>query len=108
MESTGNVHKVNKHVYVFTQAQDFRRAALAVCEQTVTDRANSETAAMRYYYPPNLLDYQPHVDQDDSEITVSVDYLSSDGTRYSTNIQVLVMPGVGMIKSFSVCDRWTS
>lgn len=87
-----NVHKVNKHVYVFIQAQDFRRAALAVCEQTVTDRANSETAAMRYYYPPNLLDYQPHVDQDDSEITVSVDYLSSDGTRYSTNIQVLVMP----------------
>ena len=45
------------------------------------------SSAMRYYYPPNLLDYQPRVDNYDSEITVSVDYLSSDGTRYGTTIQ---------------------
>ena len=72
---------------VCTQAQDFRRGALAVCEEAVTGRASSDTVAMRYYYPPNLLDYQPRVDPNDSEITVSVDYLTSDGTRCSTNIQ---------------------
>lgn len=43
---------------------------------------------MRYYYPPNLLDYQPRVDTEDNEISVSVDYLSSDGTSYRTVIQV--------------------
>ena len=59
-----------------------------MCEQAVTERAQSESTAMRYYYPPNLLDYQPRVDHEDSEISVSVDYLSSDGTRYGTTIQV--------------------
>jgi phosphatidylinositol-4,5-bisphosphate 3-kinase len=70
------------------EAQDFRRSALAVCEQAVRERAESESTAMRYYYPPNLLDYQPRVDQQESEISVSVDYLSSDGTRYGATIQV--------------------
>ena len=69
------------------QAQDFRRSALAVCERAVTERASSQSTAMRYYYPPNLLDYQPRVDQSNSEISVSVDFLSSDGTRYGTTIQ---------------------
>jgi phosphatidylinositol-4,5-bisphosphate 3-kinase len=71
-----------------TEAQDFRRGALAVCEQAVTQRTQSESTAMRYYYPPNLLDYQPRVDHRDSEISVSVDYLSSDGTRFGTTILV--------------------
>ena len=76
---------------VLTQAQDFRRGALAVCEQAVTQRTQSESTAMRYYYPPNLLDYQPRVDHRDSEISVSVDYLSSDGTRFGTTILVLTV-----------------
>ena len=76
---------------VLTQAQDFRRGALAVCEQAVMERTQSESTAMRYYYPPNLLDYQPRVDQEDSEISVSVDYLSSDATRYGTIIRVLAL-----------------
>ena len=76
---------------VLTQAQDFRRGALAVCEQAVMQRTQSESTAMRYYYPPNLLDYQPRVDHMDSEISVSVDYLSSDGTRYGTTILVLTV-----------------
>ena len=59
------------------------------CEKTVNDRASSESTAMRYYFPPNLLDYQPYVDPNTSEISVSVEYLSSDGTLYKTVIQVM-------------------
>ena len=92
---------------VYTQAQDFRRGALAVCEQAVAGRASSDTVAMRYYYPPNLLDYQPHVDQNDSEITVSVDYLSSDGTRCSTNIQAQNVVALECVYVANCCSlRW--
>ena len=85
-----SVSSVNLCACTSHQVQDFRRHALVVCEQAVSERANSTSSAMRYYYPPNLLDYQPRVDPSASEITVSVDYLSSDGTRYRSTIQVYV------------------
>lgn len=102
---------ISMHAHVpVHQVQDFRRHALVVCEQAVSERANSISSAMRYYYPPNLLDYQPRVDPYASEITVSVDYLSSDGTRYRSTIQVHACVYVAfptLLYSMSPYCRWT-